>query len=128
MRFRTFVFWVLVLGALGWVGYTVAAAGWSYFATQELVDKTLREVLARHRSAMTAGTQRAVDELVADARRSIVASARREDLPIQDGSVSVARTSAGISATVRWRYPVVVYGWEVLVVPMSIQRSFIPPP
>lgn len=129
MRLRRVILWVLFLGALGWVGQTVATAGWSYFAVQEVVDKALREASARYRSALTAGTQRALDELMADVRKSILSAARREDLSVQEGSVSVAATSAGISATVRWSYPVVTYaGRDILVVPMSIQRSSLPPP
>jgi hypothetical protein len=122
MRLRKVVFWLLFLGGLAWIGQTVALAGWSYFVTQEVVERTLREVSARQRSALSLGTLRARDEVITDARNSILLAARREDLPLQDVLVNV--TPGGISATVMWPYPVVVYGGrELLVIPMSVQRS-----
>ena len=127
MRLRTFVFWLLFLGALAWVGQAVSLAGWSYFVTQEVVERALREVSARQRSALSLGTPRARDDVITDARDSIFLAARREGLSIQEVLVDV--TSSGISATVKWSYPVVTYeGSALLVVPMSVQRSFAPLP
>ena len=128
MRFRTFIVWV-ILGALGWAGYTVATAGWSYFATQEMVDRVLREAAARHRSALTGGTQRGLDELVRDIRASILLTARREGMRIEERSVVASANSVGASAAVAWSWPVITYGGkELIVFPMSVQRSFVPSP
>jgi hypothetical protein len=129
MRFRTFILWVIFLAALGWAGYTVAGAGWSYLTTQEVVDKVLREATGRHRAALMGGTQKALDELVADIRTSIVLAARREGMPLEERSLAVSANSAGVSASVAWSYPVFTYGGnDVLALPMSVQRSFVPPP
>ncbi len=129
MRFRTFIWWVIFVAALGWIGYTVASAGWTYYATQELVDRVLRESSGRHRNAFATGTQTALDALTTEVRNSIVVASRRELFPVQDEDVSVSANSAGISATVKWSYPVVSYGGrDVLVVPMSVQRSLVPSP
>ena len=129
MRFRSSIVWVIFLGALGWAGYTVATAGWSYFATQEMVDKVLREAAGRHRSALAGGTQRALGELVEDIRASILLAARREGMPIEKRSIVASANSAGVSASVAWSYPVITYGGQDIVVfPMSVQRSFVPPP
>ena len=129
MRFRSFSLWVICLGALGWAGYMMATAGWSYFATQEMVDKVLREAAGRHRSALAGGTPRALDELVGDVRASILLAARRDGRPIEKRSIVVSANSAAVSAAVAWSYPVITYGGEDIVVfPMSVQRLFVPPP
>jgi len=129
MRFRTFIRLVVFLGALGWIGYTGANAGWSYFATQEIIDRALRESFGRHRSALASGTQTGLDALAGDVLNGIVLASRRDGFPIQDRDVSVSATSAGISAVVNWSYPVITFeGREILVVPMTIRRSFAPPP
>src|SRR2546428_10507808 len=99
---RSFIVWVIFLGAFGWAGSTLATAGWSYFATQEMVDKVLREAAARHRSALVGGTQRALDELVGDVRASILLAARRESRPIEKRNVVASATSTGVSASVGW--------------------------
>src|SRR2546427_8128339 len=129
MRLRTFIVWGIVLTALWWGGSTLATAGWSYFATQEMVDKVLREAAARHRSARAGGTQRALDELAGDVRASILLAARRESRPIEKRNVTASATSTGVSASVGWSHPVITYGGDDLVVlPMSVQRSFVLPP
>jgi hypothetical protein len=129
MRFRSFILWVIVLAALGWAGFAVAGAGWSYFATQEMVDKVLREATGRHRAALTGGTQKGLDALVADIRNSILLAARREGMPIEERRVAVSANSAGVSATVTWSHAVITYGGnDVLALPLSVQRSFVPPP
>ncbi|HYV01689.1 MAG TPA: hypothetical protein VEM93_05045, partial [Actinomycetota bacterium] len=70
-----------------------------------------------------------LDALTSEVRNSIVIASRRELFPVQDENVSVSANSAGISATVKWSYPVVSYGGrDVLVVPMSVQRSLVPSP
>jgi len=127
MRLRAFVFWLLVVAALAWIGQTIALAGWSYFVTQELVERALREVSARQRAAMSLGTLKARDEVTTDARNSILLAARRDGLSFEDVFVDV--TPSAISATVRWSYPVVTYeGRELLVIPMSVHRSSVPAP
>lgn len=129
MRVRTLVRLVVGLGLLGWILYTAANAGWSYFATQEVIDRALRESFGRHRGAFTAGTQTALDALTLDARGAIVLGSRRDGFPIQDGSVSVSANSEGMSAVVSFSYPVVTFeSREILVIPMTIRRSFVPPP
>ena len=127
MRLRRFVFWLLFLGALGWIAQAVSLASWSYFVTQEVVERALREVSARQRSALSQGTLRGRDDVVTDARNSIFQGARREGLSIEDVLVDV--TSSDISATVKWSYALVTYeGRPYLVIPMSVRRSFAPSP
>lgn len=129
MRVRTFVTWLVFLAAFGWVAYTVAFAGWNYFSTQAMIDKVLWEATGRYKIALAMGTPAALDKLVAEVRSSIVYAARREGLPIQEENVSVSVNSAGILVTARWFYPIIRYeGRELLVVPISAQRSFVPPP
>ena len=127
MRLSTFVRWVVVLALLGWAGYTVAGAGWTYWAVQESVDKVLGEAFSRHRAALATGTQ--TDVMGRDVRGAIALNARRDGLSVQDGDIQVSANAAGISATVRWSYPVISFGGsDILVVPMSIQRSFVATP
>jgi hypothetical protein len=127
MRISTLIRWLIVLVVLGWAGYTVAGAGWTYLAIGEMVDKTLREASARNRNAFVTGT--VTDSVIRDVRSSIVLAARHDGLPVEDGNVQVAATSAGIAATVSWSYPVITFGGsDILIVPMSVQRSFVPTP
>src|SRR5262245_40249977 len=129
MRLRTLILWLVFLVAFGWFTYTVALAGWSYFITQETVDKALREATGRHLAALASGSPRALERLAADVRYSILLGARREGLPILEENVHVSANSAGVTARVRWLYR--VFGLDerdILVVPIAIQRSFTPPP
>ena len=49
--------------------------------------------------------------------------------PIQESDVQVSASAVGITATVRWSYPIVTQGGQdFLVVPMSIHRSMVPTP
>jgi hypothetical protein len=129
MRFSTFARWVIVLGVLAWAGYTVAAAGWNYLTTQEIVDKALREASGRHRAAFAIGSQIAVDALDTHVRNAILLDARHGGIPLDAEDVSVSANSAGISATVHWSFPVITYrGQNILVVPLSLQRSFVATP
>ncbi len=127
MRFSTFARWIIVLGVLGWAGYTVAGAGWSYLAIQEIVDKALREASSRHRIAFATGSQTSVDALDALVRDSILLDARHGGFPLQKEDVSVSANSVGMSAAVHWTYPLISYqGRDMLVIPLSLQRSFVP--
>jgi hypothetical protein len=129
MRLLTLVRWVIVLGILAWAGYTVAGAGWNYLTAQEIVDKALREASGRHRAAFAIGSQLAVDALDTHVRNSILLDARHGGIPLQEEDVTVSANSAGISATVHWSFPVIAYqGRNILVVPLSIQRSFVASP
>ncbi len=126
MRFSTFARWVIVLGVLVWAGYTVATAGWNYLTTQEIVDKALRQAAEQHRAAFAVGSQIAVDALDARVRNAILLDAQRGGIPLDEDGVSVSANSAGISATVRWSFPVITYqSRNILVVPLSMQRSFV---
>ena len=127
MRLSTLVRWVVFLAVLGWAGYTVAGAGWTYFAVQENVDKVLRDSFARYRAALATGTQ--TDTMARDVRGAIVLNARRDGVSVQEADIRVSANSAGIAVTVQWSYPVISFrGSEILVVPMSIQRSFVGTP
>ena len=129
MRLWTFVRWVIVLGVLAWAGYAVAGAGWSYFATQEVVEKALREGTTQHRTAFATGNLLAVDALVNSVRASILVGTRHDGLRVQEGDVRVSANSAGMSAAVRWSYPMLTYrGSEILVIPLSIERSLVVSP
>jgi hypothetical protein len=124
MKLGTWARWAVFLVVLGWIGYTVAGMGWSYFTVQELVDTALRDASDRHRAAFAAGSQIAVDSLTSSVRSGILLGALHEGIGIDAGDVGVSANSVGLSAVVRWNYPVVRYGRdEVLVVPMSVSRS-----
>jgi len=126
VRIWTLVRWVIFIAVLGWVGYSVAGAGWSYFATQELVDKTLLEASTRYRASIP-GSQ--ASTLATYVRNSIVTAARRDGLSIQAADVDVSTSPRVISATVRWSYPAISYqGVGLLVVPMSVKRSYVTTP
>jgi hypothetical protein len=107
---------------LGWGGYTAAGAGWTYFTTQELVDQVLREASNRYRTSLsTTGQSDAVASYV---RTTLLVSARRDGLLVQDSDVQVQATAAQVSATVRWSHPILsLRGQDLLVVPMTVQRS-----
>jgi hypothetical protein len=127
MRIWSLARWVIVLALIGWSGYTLAGAGWTYFATQELVDQVLREASSRYRTAIATGSE--MDGVVNHVRNSIILNARRDGLLLQEGDVQVLANSAGISATVRWPHPILTYGTDdLLVVPMSIRRSYVVAP
>ena len=127
MRFSSVARWLIVLGILGWCGYTTAGAGWSYFSTQEIVDKVLVEASNRYRSALNSGS--ATSGVTSYVRNAIVSSARRDGMAIQESDVQVSASAVGITATVRWSYPIVTQGGQdLLVVPMSIHRSVVPTP
>lgn len=125
MRFSSLARWIVVLGILAWAGYTVAGAGWSYFATQEVVDKVLLETANRYRNSLSTGAP--AGSLSSYVRNSIVTAARRDGLAIQDADIQVSASALGISATVRWSYPLVSQGGQdLIVIPMSVQRSIAP--
>ena len=125
MRFSSLARWIIVLGILAWAGYTLAGAGWSYLATQEVVDKVLLETTNRYRSALSTGTP--TGTIANYVRSSIVAYARRDGLVIQEADIQVFASAVGISVAVRWSYPLVTQGGrDLLVIPMSIQRSIAP--
>ena len=129
MRLGRWIRVAIVLIVLGWVGYTVAGVGWSYFSVQELVEKTLRDASDRHRAAFAAGTQIAVDTLTITVRSAILLAALHEGILMREADVRVSANSAGLSATARWSYPVVRYaGDDILVVPMWVQRTIVIPP
>lgn len=127
MKLGTVVRWLVVLGALGWAGYVVAGAGWSYFTAQEIVDQVLRDVSTRNRSARSTGSPPgALTEYV---RTAIALGAQHEGLAVQESDVTVSVNPAGVSATVHWPYPVISYrGNDILVIPMSLERSIVTPP
>ena len=129
MRLWTFARWVIILGVLGWAGYAVAGAGWNYFATQEVVDRALREATIQHRAAFATGNLVAVDALANSVRASILVGTRHDGLHVQEENVRVSANSAGMSAAVRWSYPILTYrGSEILVIPLSIERSLVMSP
>jgi hypothetical protein len=129
MRLRTLVLWVVFLAAFGWVAYTVALAGWNYYATLAMIDKVLQQQAGNYRAARATGTADALNKVVASVRNSVVFEARQEGLPVQESDVDVSLYSAGISVAARWSYPVISYGGnDLLVFPISVRRSFVPPP
>jgi hypothetical protein len=124
-----FLRWIVFLGALGWIGYNGMLAGWSYFTTQEIVDRVVRESLVRHRTALTSGTERAFGDVVTDIRASILRAARSDGIVMEEGDVQVSANPALVYTTVKWSYPLITYGGrDVLALPLSLQRSFTPPP
>jgi len=129
MKLGTSVRAVVFLAVLGWAGYTIVSITWSYFTVQEFVEKALRDASARHRAAFVTGSQVAVDSLASSVRSAILLAALHEGLQFGEGDVSVSANSAGLSATVRWSYPVVRYeGDDILVVPMWVKRSIVVTP
>lgn len=129
MRSGRLVLWVVFLAAFGWVAYIVALAGWNYYATLAMIDKVLQEQAGNYRAARTTGTADALDKLVATVRNSVVLEATREALPVHESDVDVSLYSAGISVAARWSYPIISYGgYDLLVIPISVRRSFVPPP
>lgn len=129
MRSGRLVLWVVFLAAFGWVAYIVALAGWNYYATLAMIDKVLQEQAGNYRAARATGTADALDKLVATVRNSVVLEATREALPVHESDVDVFLYSAGISVAARWSYPIISYGgYDLLVIPISVRRSFVPPP
>lgn len=125
MRLRRLVLTVLVLGLVVWGGYAFVSAGWSHLATQDMLDKALREAFSSHRMAAAAGTQDALDRWVLGLRASILLNARRSELPLDEDNISILLGSSGaVRVTIKWSYPIVTWGGEnILVVPLSVHRS-----
>ena len=117
MRFGTLVRGILLAALIGWIGYTVALAGWSYFATTELVEKTLHEASTRYRGSMAAGPS--TDALVSYVRNSIMLAAYRDGLSLRAGDVEVSPIPGGLSATVHWSHPAISYQGNDLFVDIS---------
>jgi hypothetical protein len=127
MRLRTVVRGLLILAVLVWLGYAVAGIGWSYWVTQEVVDKTLRDGTARYRRTTASGGP--TEGLASYLRASIAMAARHEGLAIHEQDIEVSSDPARVSATVHWSHPVFSYGGrDILVIPMSLERSFVSPP
>jgi hypothetical protein len=118
--------WISFLGLCAWLAYTLFLAGWTYLTADELVERVLRESLARHQPALTTGS--GLSEITADIRASILQSARKERLDIDNGNIiEVSANRAVLSATVRWSQPLISYrGRNVLFVPLSIEHSVFP--
>ena len=129
MRLGSLLRWLIFLAVLGRAGYTVASIGWSYYSTQEIVDKALHDASARHRAEFLVGNQVAVDALARTVRSAIVLEALHEGLRLAEGDVDVVANQAGLSATVRWSHPIVTYGdADLLIVPLSMHRSLLVAP
>ena len=125
MRLGSLIRWLAFLVLICWAGYTLAGAGFSYYSAQEIVDKALRDAAARHRAAFLTGSQMAVEALAGSVRSAIILNALHDGMRLDEGDVSVAARATDLSATVRWAYPIITYGGrEVLVVPMSIRRTY----
>ena len=120
---RRLLGWVIVLGLLGWAGYTAAMVGIAHFSVQDIVDGVLHESRNRRRVAFAAGTQQAMSQISAELRGATVLEARRAGFALEEDNVSVALTSAGIQVTVKWAHPALTWGGErVLVIPLTVQR------
>jgi hypothetical protein len=121
--------WVVFLAAFGWVAYVVGLAGWNYYETQAMIDKVLHEEAPSYRAARAAGTADALDRLARNVRNAVVLAASREGLPIRESDIDVSLYTAGLSIGVRWSYPIISYGGnDLLVIPISVRHSLIPPP
>ena len=118
--------WIALLGLFSWLTYSLSLVGWNYFTTDELVERVLRESLARHQSALTNGSR--LDDVAATIRASILQAARKDRLDIENGNViEVSANHAMLTATVRWSQPLITYkGRVVLSVPLSVEHSIFP--
>ena len=113
---------VLLPAALAFGTYTAAVAGWTYYATQDVVDGALHQAATQYRTALSRGA--ITDTMVAEMRSHVALSVGRDGLPVEDVFISVHATR--ISATVMYHYPIITHrGLNILVVPMSVQRSVV---
>ncbi len=124
MRFRTFVLGVLTLVVVGWAGFTAMLASSSYMAAREMVDQVLKESTSKVRAAAAAGSQQPLDDLADDVRDAVLIRGRRQGLPVEARNLSVFSRDGGITVRLKWSYPALSYGDDVIVnIPMSLERS-----
>jgi hypothetical protein len=72
------------------------------------VDRADPKLLARPRSTLASGTERAFGEVVTDIRASILRAARSDGLAIEEGDVVyVSANPASVYTTVKWSYPLI---------------------
>ena len=120
MRLATLVRWIVVLAALGWIGYGVAGAGLSYLAVQDILDDALRHAARQQ----TTGRGGQTGDVLGRIRTAVVLAAGREGIVVQPSDVEVSTGPGQISAGLRWSHPVLSVGdREILVIPMSVHRS-----
>jgi hypothetical protein len=128
MRLARLVRWAVILGVLGWLAYTAIGASWSYVTTQLVIDNAFHDASAQHRAAFSTGTQFAIETYLSSVRSAILYAAMHEGLAINENDIIVSANQAGLSATVRWSYPIISFhGAPVVVIPLSVHRSMVIP-
>ena len=93
-----------ILVALGWAGYVTVTGAWTYYATQDAIDRALADAAAVYRTPLRTGAFTL--SMLDDVRDRIAQDAGRGDFPVRGASISVSATEQGF-----------------LAVPVSLQRS-----
>ena len=125
MRFRTLILWVVVLGLLAWGGFTIVAAGSSYFEASSLVDQVVQEAVKRRKAAVAAGIPEASGDLVTNVRAGVSLAARRAGLVLDERGPVVSEVPSGVRVSVKWYLPAFTFrGETVLTIPMSFSGTF----
>jgi hypothetical protein len=113
---------IAILAVLGWIGYVAVAAAWTYNATQDAVDKALLEAASRYRTPLRTGTF--TETMLADVRERVAREAEQTGLAIDAKDVAVSASPVGLSASVRYSYPLITHGGTgILAIRLSLERS-----
>jgi hypothetical protein len=113
---------IVILAVVGWIGYVGVAAAWTYSATRDAVDKALFEAASRYRTPLKTGTF--TETMLTDVRESVARQAGQSGFPIDATDVAVSASVLGLSATVRYSYPLITRGGTgILAIPLSLERT-----
>jgi len=112
------VFWLLVAVGAVYAFYSGAMVIWSHLEVQSIVETA---VLERGRGSQQERANSVKEEILKRAAESGIGLTERDTSITDDG--------AALTVRVRWSWPVVRYGGEVvLAIPLSHERTFEPRP
>lgn len=125
MRFRTLVLLVIWAAALGYVAWTVVSVGAVYLQGQELVEAAVTEAARRHRAASAGQQETEVPAYAEEVRAAVIRNAPRLGIAVDPQRVSISYTPWALRVQIAWPYPAVVLGgWSIVTLPLSVDRSF----
>lgn len=121
MRLRTLLLWLIVLGVLAWLGYTIVYVSSSYIEVGGLVDRSVNDAIQRRKAAVAAAVPDR--DFATHVRSGVVTGAKRAGIVLEDDGVQITEGHEGVRITVQWSFPAITYGGQTVIsIPISLTR------
>ena len=126
MRLRTLVNRLVWLSIAAYLAYAALLAASSYVQVKESVEQAVTEAVQRQKAALATGRPTAAaPEQAADVKATILLSARRAGLPVEDGKLVVKPEGERLRISLHWSCVVLSVADEVaFAVPLWMDRTF----